>query len=171
MVRAQVFRPRASDAVRMRTADALSALRRHSFARFGLEVERLDFDQLLEVITGWYACQRFEDVDMGEGGDMLLLQWGTSRLSGAPTFEYDLVRQLILDDVPDDVVDDGFWQLHVTLRFAPTAANATLGSGHRWCGGLAELPAFRDFVEAAPATAYVRATPPVAVEAWFECAG
>jgi hypothetical protein len=155
----------------MRTADALSALRQHSLARLGREVEDLDLDQLLEVMTDWYERQRFEDVDMADGGDMLLLQWGTSQWSGPPTFEYDLVRQLILQDVPDDVSDDGFWQLHVTVSFVPTPANAALGSGHRWCGGLEELVPFRDFVEAAPATAYVRATRPSKVEAWFECAG
>jgi len=157
--------------VRVRTADALSALRQHSLARLGLEVEQLDLDQLVDLMADWYERQRFEDVDMADGGDMLLLQWGTSPWSSSPTFEYDLVRQLILRDVPDDAANDGFWQLHVTASFVPHPDNAALGSGHRWCGGPQELQAFRDFVEAAPATAYVRATPPSKVEAWFECAG
>ena len=122
---------------------------------------------MVAAVVSWYQAERADDVALDQDGDALLFQWGTYDSVGGPSFQYDITRQLILEDEEDDA----FWQLSVTLHFLPTAETKALGSGNRWCLHPAEADAFRSFVEASGASIHVRGADPARTETRFGPAG
>lgn len=145
---------------RVRTAESLAALERFLAAR-GEEPSALDAAGAADAMISWYLVERADDVDLDDGGDMLLFQWGT-RDWGGRSFEYDITRQLTLPEEEDG--DVAMWHLSLTLHYPPDAPMVALGSGSQWCMAPAEAPGFRELIERADATRLARATTPARVE-------
>ena len=123
----------------MHTGNAEQALRRFAVAAW-VDPANVNAGQLFDTMTAWYERERAEDVAVEEGGDMLLLQWGTYDWGNGEMFEFDVTRQLIAAAAVDD---DAIWQLSWKLLFPPSAATAALGDGNRWCGHPIMLDSFR----------------------------
>ncbi len=126
----------------MRTAES-----RHSFVEFlarrGTSLDTIDALSAVQVMIDFYVGVRAEDVDLENGGDMLLFQWGTYDWGSGPIFEYDVTRQLVREVVDEDDADDAFWQLSLALHYVPTAETHATGSGGLWCStldGVDEFP-------------------------------
>jgi hypothetical protein len=111
---------------------------------------------------------RVDDVDVSADGDMLLFQWGTYDRGSGSSFGYDITRQLIDENDPDD--DGAIWQLSVTARY-PEVLGASVGSGNRWCRSPDEVTAFEAFIEHCAATSVVEGLTPARIEVHFEQAG
>ncbi len=93
-------------------------------------------------MVAFYRDMPVEDCDANSHGDMLLVQWGTYDWGRGQHFEFDVTRQMI----PRVGDDDDIWQLHLTVRFPPTADLQALGAGNRWCRGTQGVQEFCEFV-------------------------
>ena len=152
----------------MRIDEAEACLRDH-LANNGLRLDGDDVALVLEAIMGWYAAERAVDAaPLDEDGDMLLFQWGTHDWGAGPAFEYDLTRQLVRADDPED---EGIIQLSLTYRYPITDETAALGSGHSWCGRPEDLAALRRRIEAHPASSAIRSATPQEISMTCEVAG
>ena len=118
----------------------------------------------IEAMTDWFAEQRVEGVVPGNG-DMLLFQWGTYGWSGKSSFEFEVVRQFIVDDEEDDAA---FWQLHLTLYFPP---DETLGPEEHWCYGVEDVAEFRAAILANATVERMAGSHPERVRLYMEEAG
>lgn len=125
----------------VRTVDAPASLLRFLEAHRTV-LDRLTLSTAPLVMVSWYLLQPVEDVDLESDGDMLLCQWGTYDWGDGPTFEYDMTRQLTVDEPGE--LDPLIWQVSLTLQFPPQAGEGA-GRGQRWChhpGGLEDLQTF-----------------------------
>jgi hypothetical protein len=131
----------------MKSHDALHQLERLLAAR-GMRVDTLSVTDGIEAMLEFYRSVRADDCALEDGGDMLLLQWGTYDWGEGARFELNLTRQVI----PIGGEDEDIWQLQLTFRFDPSA----IASGNRWCATPAELDDFTRFARshAAAAKAY-----------------
>ena len=100
----------------------------------------------IEQMFSFYQAVRAEGC-IESGGDSLLFQWGTYDWGDGLHFELDITRQFYEQFAPED---NAISQLNLTYRFEPTTELEALGKGTRWCDGLGEVDAFRDFVHSAP---------------------
>lgn len=139
----------------MRVADAWDSFQDFARSR-SVDRDAALPSELIDVILDWYASERVVDTNIQDHGDMLLFQWGTCDWGDGPTFQFDLTRQLIDENDPDD--DGAIWQLSVTAHY-PEAVGAIVGSGNRWCDSPDDLDEFRFFIEASPAMQVVRQRP------------
>jgi len=137
----------------VRAADAQRVFEDRLTAR-GLRAHELNARTAVEAMLAFYIDVRAEDVDLAEGGDMLLFQWGSYDWGEGPSFEYDLTRQLIVNSSVDTDDDAFFWQLSLTVHFAPGSETASIGRGERWCEHPTEVDDLRNFIAASPATIY-----------------
>ncbi len=153
----------------MRTADAQRVFQ-DRLSTQGLRVQELNARTVVESMLAFYVDVRAEDVDVVEGGDTLLFQWGSYDWGERPSFDYDLTRQFIINSGVD-YDDDAFWQLSLTIHFDPGSETDAIGRGERWCEHPAEADDVRSFIEASAATAYARRSSPASVELRFEQAG
>ena len=116
-----------------------------------LSVEQVDAENALVAMAGFYLDVRADKVDMEQGGDMLLFDWGTYEWDDGPRFQYCVSRQFILDgEVPQ------CWHLALTLYYDSDSRTLTLDAGQRACPSFADLDSFMAFVDGAPATRYAR---------------
>jgi hypothetical protein len=157
----------------VRASEAEDALRQF-LEICGLGVSGLTAKQAVEGAIAFFESVRFDDVEAEErDGDMLLFQWGTYDWhDGAGlSFQFDLARQLIIvgSDPEDD--DDAMWQLHLTLHYAPSEANAAVGAGHRWCHRVADARPFETFILSTRAMTVAASAPPDRVEIGLDQAG
>ena len=128
------------------------------------KLEHQTVDALIRTMIAFYRDTRFDDVDMDELGDGLLLQWGTGDwgLGDGRRFELNITRQL---SIPED--DEPF-QLQLTMIFLPGVALDATGSAAEWCFSLADLPAFEAYWEASAPYAALRDAEPPLLQLWFE---
>ncbi|SRR6266511_1878011 len=124
----------------------------------------LDASSAVEYAIDFYINVRADDVDVDDDGDMLLFQWGTYDWGNGPAFEYDITRQLVTETSGSEDADNAFWQLSLTLQYEPNDETQALGSGEKWCSGLAEIDELREVIETAPATLYARRSIPRTVK-------
>jgi len=134
-------------------------------ADHGLALAQLGAKQAVETMVAFYAAERVEGAHIDEDGDMLLFQWGTYDWGDGPSFQYDITRQLIVQDDDDD---DAIWQLSLTLHYEPGEDAQALGSGDQWCDSPDHLDEFLHFIEDAPSTRFARRTSPRRVQLEFE---
>ena len=152
----------------MRIDEAEASLRDH-LANVGLSPADEDVAKVLTAMMDWYGTERASDAaPLDEDGDMLLFQWGAHDWGASPAFEYDLTRQLVRADLPED---EGIIQLSLTYRYPITDETADLGSGHQWCASPDDLDGFRRQVEAHPASSAIRSGTPQEVALTYEVAG
>jgi hypothetical protein len=137
----------------------------------GEELGGLGAASAVESMLDFYRSVRADDVDLADGGDMLLFQWGTYDLAEGPSFRHDITRQFITEVVDGDDADDSFWQLSLVLHFEPNNATAAVGAGDRWCRGLAEVDELRQFISDQPTSTLARRSSPTRVELVFDAAG
>ena len=152
----------------MRIDEAEASLRDH-LASVGLRADGHDVAAVMEAMMDWHAAERAVDAaPLDEDGDMLLFQWGAHDWGAGPVFEYDLTRQLVRADDPED---EGIIQLSLTYRYAITDETVNIGSGHQWCGSPDDLDGFRRQIEAHPASRAIRSATPREVSMTCEVAG
>jgi hypothetical protein len=116
----------------------------------------------IEAMLAYYAEERADGCRLDEDGDTLLFQWGTHDRGDHPTFEFSIVRQLIVAGDEDEEPS----QLDLRFRFEP-AAGASAGEGNRWCETPDRLPDFRRFVNESAALKAVSHLVPESVELRF----
>jgi hypothetical protein len=152
----------------MRIDDAEASLRGY-LSGVGLGLGRDEVRSSMVTMMDWYAHERVQDAaPIDQDGDMLLFEWGVHDRGAGPAFEYGLTRQFIR---AADEEDEGIVQLAVTYRYPPTDVAGGLGAGHSWCRSPAELTAFRQEVEAHPASEIARSSVPLEVSVRCEVAG
>jgi hypothetical protein len=154
----------------MRTADCRHAFEEQLASR-RKTLDTIDASSAVQLMIDFYVAVRTDDVDLENGGDMLLFQWGVHDWGGGPSFEYDVTRQLIGEVVDENDADDAFWQLSLTLHFVATREAQAIGSGEHWCARLDGVDEFRNFIRDCAATALARRGAPQRVELSFEPAG
>jgi len=154
----------------VRTADSRDAFEEFLASRRG-SLDTIDASSALQLMIDFYIGVRADDVDLENGGDMLVFQWGTYDWGSGPSFQYDVTRQLISEGIDEDDTDDAFWQLSLTLHYVPTAETQAMGGGDHWCAGLDRVDEFRKFIRDSAATALARRAAPRRVELRFEPAG
>lgn len=137
----------------------------------GEELGALSAASAVESMLDFHRSVRADDVDLADGGDMLLFQWGTYDFGEGPSFRYDITRQFITEIVDGDDADDSFWQLSLVLHFEPNNATAAVDAGARWCSGLAEVDELRQFISDQPASILAQRSSPTRVELVFGAAG
>ncbi len=157
----------ACEDAQVRVADAADRFRDFAVAE-GVDFESALAPQLVGLMIEWYATERVDEANMQADGDMLLFQWGTYDWGDGPSFQYDITRQLIDENDPDD--DGAIWQLSVTAHY-PENLGRKGGSGSRWCHSPHELGDFWAFIQDCDATQLVRERPPSYVEINYEQAG
>jgi hypothetical protein len=118
----------------------------------------------IQAMTDWYDAQRVDRVDP-EGWDTLLFQWGTYDWGTGPSFEFDLVRQFIVED---EIGDDAIWQLHLTLHYPP---DDTAVSETHWCDSVREVADFRAAMTGNETVSRIAERFPERVEVFLEMAG
>lgn len=150
----------------MKAALALEAFERHLLEAGEEEPPRTPRAGF-ETMLSFYRDVRADDVDLESDGDMLLFQWGTYDWGNGPMFEVDLTRQLIRGTGEDDEI----WQLHLTYRFAPSAALQAIGKGDRWCPTPAQAASFEELVMTHPSLAAVGLRDDAQIQLEYECAG
>jgi hypothetical protein len=152
----------------MKVAESEASFRK-ALRRQARRVADLDADSGVSAMVNFYLSSRVDDVvDISDGGDMLVFQWGTYDWGNGPSFEYDLTRQFIVDGYDDD---DALWQLSLTLRFKSDSRNEAIGRGDRWCREPSQIDVFKEFIQTADATVYARTNVPERVELTLEQAG
>jgi hypothetical protein len=120
---------------------------RQAFEKFlaarGLRVPGLSVPDGIDAMFAFYRGVRADGCDLaGDGGDMLLYQWGMYDWGQGNHFELDITRQLILADREDEEI----WQLSLTFLFAPSPALHALHAGSRWCHSVEECDELRTFI-------------------------
>lgn len=95
----------------------------------------------VRLALDFYTQVRCEGCDLEEDGDMLLYQWGYSKVKNS--FYLDITRQFILKGSRDD---DGMSQLCFTLHFPVTEKLSAVDSSNHWCSSPAELEEFERFI-------------------------
>jgi hypothetical protein len=130
----------------------------------GIESSSVTTVAAVQAMTDWYETQRVERVDT-DGGDMLLFQWGTYDWGDGPSFEFDLVRQFIVDD---EVGDDAIWQVHLTLHSPP---DDSVASETHWCDNVQEVAGFRAAMLGNETVSRIADRHPERVEVLLEMAG
>jgi hypothetical protein len=151
----------------MRVNDARAAF--NTFAStVGVDLADLTAEEAVDVMLRWYAVERADDVDLSDGGDMLLYQWGTYDWGDGPSFQFDITRQLIAVAGSDD---DDIWQLSVTLHFEPSAATQAVGADDQWCHHPDELEEMRRFILASEPMRLFAGRRARRVEVTYEVAG
>jgi hypothetical protein len=128
----------------------------------GLRVQDIDAASALDLMTEFFDTTDVTGLAPDAPGDMLLFQTGTYDWGQGPSFQYDLTRQLIAAEPPDQG-DDAFWQLSLTLHYEPTSETAALASETLWAEP-AELTSFVNHVASSDAYAYARDAVPIRVE-------
>jgi hypothetical protein len=156
--------------VYVQTSDAREHFEQFLASR-ATSVTSLDARSAVESTIDFYVNARADDVDPEDDGDMLLFQWGTYDWGDGPAFEYDITRQLITGGSGAEDADNALWQLSLTLEYEPNDQTQALGSGEKWCSGLAGVDELRGVIETAPATIYARRSIPRTVELHFGPAG
>jgi hypothetical protein len=152
----------------MRIDDAETSLLGH-LSSVGLGLDGVDAPAVMAAMMDWYAEERATDAaPIDEDGDMLLFQWGEHDRGAGRTFDYDLTRQLVRADDPED---EGILQLSLTFRYPTSDRTAGLGSGHRWCGSPAQLARLRRDMADHPASEIALAGRPREVVLACEIAG
>jgi hypothetical protein len=144
----------------MRVVDAEDAFKAFVRGRAG-DVAALSAADAINLMLGWYASERVDDVDIQHDGDMVLFQWGTWDWGAGPSFQYNVTRQLISVGAEDD---DDIWQLSLTLHFQPTKEARAIGSGSRWCENPGQSEDLRLYIESSGATNLARRQPASRVE-------
>ena len=115
----------------------------------------------MEAMVHFYRTQPAESCSFEDDADMLLFQWGINDSDKEETYYFNITRQLIFGDHPDE--DENFWQLALTLRFALTNTLYEIGEGNKWCPNvkaldyyyetfLRSLPAFKILADESPLT-------------------
>jgi hypothetical protein len=132
----------------MKPQDAESEFRALLLAR-GTRLDELTAADGVRAMLAFYGEIRGDGLRFQKDEDMLLFQWGTYERNDAPTFVYNITRQLIFDGHEDDDI----WQLQLSFYFDPNETLVALGAGNRWCRSLDDLHEFASFVSSHPATA------------------
>lgn len=153
----------------MLAAATLQEFKRYAGAK-ARNVSLLTGAEVVDLMLGFYRDVRAEDCDPGTDRDMLLFQWGTYDWGKGPRFEFDVTRQLMLPHGDPEDVDENLWQLHVTLRLAPSADLRGLGRGDRWCHSVVDLDGFERAIRSGAAYRAV-GTRSGEVDVAWECAG
>jgi hypothetical protein len=161
---------RSGQSVRVRSVESRAAFHALLDER-DWRIESLDAATAVDSMLDFYFTVRADDVDLTDGGDMLLFQWGTDDWGDGPSFEYDITRQFITKVSEPADADNAFWQLSLVLHFEPNAETAQTGSGNRWCDGLGEVGQLREFIDRHPASAVARRLTPIHVDLRFGAAG
>jgi hypothetical protein len=99
--------------------------------------------EIVSCMLDFYRDVRAADCQIGDGGDMLLYQWGTYDWGEGRWFELNITRQFIPLGGGDE---ENIFQLSVTALYRPSPALDALESGNKWCGSPAELLDFETFV-------------------------
>lgn len=107
-------------------------------------------------------AQACSNTDMGDG---LLYQWGTYDWGGGESFEFGLTRQFSMIGERDD---DALFQLHLTLKYAPTAALRALDEGNEWCWTLEDLDSFQARILAGHPISALKSLAPAGLELRLE---
>ena len=144
----------------MRAPDALGAFKCFLLDRRS-SIHVLNGSSAADAMIDFYVATRADDVDLNASGDMLLFQFGTYDWGSGEVFEYDIVRQFIVEAKGDDA--EQFLQLHLTFRHEATDEARALGSEHRWCEGLQATGPFREFIKTHAATTHAAASVPLSV--------
>jgi hypothetical protein len=147
----------------MLTQESRAALQQFLTDR-GIDAAAVTPVAAVQAMTDWYEAQRVEGVE-ADGGDMLLFQWGTYDFGGGPSFEFDLVRQLIVDD---EIGDDAIWQLHLTLWYPP---DETIESESHWCDSVDDVSEFRAAMLGNATVEQIAGRRPERIEVLLEMAG
>jgi hypothetical protein len=111
----------------------------------GLREGDLDLADGCGAVFDFYRDMRPQGrvFEQHEDADMLLFQWGTNDWGTGEHFAFNLTRQLVMCE---DAEDEDIWQLSLTFEFEPDNELRALSRGDKWCGSLAELPEFREYV-------------------------
>lgn len=112
-------------------------------AKRGLAVSDVTVPQLVDNMLEFYRTVRASGLAASAQADMLLFQWGTFDWGQGEHFEIDLTRQFI---VAGALGDDAISQLRFTAYFPSTAEMRAIPTANRWCGSIAEVAAFAQFV-------------------------
>ena len=108
-------------------------------SRSQLKVEKLTPAQGVDAMLDFYRYER-PSVDLGEGGDMLLYQWGTYDWGEGEAFELNITRQFISPETEEEEGDECIWQLGLTFKFTPERIK---GASNQWCTSPEKLEDFR----------------------------
>lgn len=144
------------------------------FQRFialhGRSVSELGVDEGITLALAFYQDHRAEHSPPDSDGDMMPFQWGTYDWGKGEWFGFDLTRQFILNNEPQD---ENIWQLSLTFKFSPSAQLRSLGSGEKWCytPRTTAVEYFQGFIRNTEAFQSVRDFRPQSVDLDFECAG
>ena len=78
------------------------------FERFlsirGLTIADLGAEQATDTMVAFYVERPVSGVNLDEDGDMLLFQWGIYDWGQGESFEYNITRQLIIQDDEDEAL-------------------------------------------------------------------
>lgn len=128
--------------------------------RRGILLSSMDTSQLVESALSFYETVNAACLAEGSGTDMLLFEWGVYNWGQGEHFELGITRQFLSTDGEDD---DAISQLRCTAYFEPLPALRAFPASSRWCGSLADLPAFSVFVRESAAYLSVQALKPLKV--------
>lgn len=143
-----------------------------TFERF-LRGRNVSLDGLLpadavDAMMEFYRLHRSTET-VGGDGDALLFQWGTYDWGEGENFEFDLTRQLISHVISHGGSEDSdIWQLHLTLRYAPSRKLKALPESNRWCWSVDELSEFESFVRQSAVFKALSPHAPASVHLAFE---
>ncbi len=129
----------------------------------------LTLAQGVRLMLDFYRDVRAQGVDLNDGGDMLLFQWGIYDFDRTgPTFQCDITRQFIEAGAHDD---EGMTQLSFTFHFQPSPVFEKIPEGNKWCSGLNELNEFEKFITNTEAFKSVSGARPLKVSIWRRISG
>jgi hypothetical protein len=119
--------------------------------RRATSLEGLDALVGIDSMVAFYREVRGEGLRFERDEDMLLFQWGCYERNDGVAFDFNMTRQLIIDEPEEGTI----WQLSLSFHFDPTDELRALEDGNRWCESLDALPSFEEFLTDHPAVAQV----------------
>jgi hypothetical protein len=135
--------------------------------RRDLAGKQLTAADALSAMAEFYLNHRAEGCDLGDGGDMLLYQWGIYGFGRPKSFQFDITRQFIFGDGEDDEI----FQLQFTLHYPVSEEVQAIKAGNRWCDTPKHLAEFESFIRHSAAFQFVAARLSDEVQIRYGCAG
>ncbi len=133
----------------------------------GRSLKTLSLHDGVDLMLDFYQKEHVVGCAIDQDGDMLLYQWGTYNWGKGEVFEFNITRQLIVEE--DE--DENIWQLSLIFEFKLAEALQHIGQGNHWYHDLDQVETFRRAITESVAFLQLAHAVPIKARLSFEIAG